>query len=133
MIDITKLKTISINDESQRTPLLCVTSSTVAFGKGVLDVLKKPAYARILIDEASGIIVLFGAEEKEPGSFKFVKKESDRYVRLKSLHLHQLCDSLSGLSSADYPYRVSGKNDVTSDGRPAVVFLMKEARKMAKK
>ncbi len=133
MIDIANLKTISINDEAQRTPLLCVTDSSVAFGKGVLDALKKPAYAKILVDENLGILVLFGVEEGEPDSFKFTKKQSDRYVRLKSLALHQLCNSLSGFTSIDYPYRVSGKLDVTSDNRSAVVFFMKEARKMTKK
>ena len=132
MIDISSFKSVQIKDENQRTPLLCVTESTVSFGIGALEALNKPRHARLVVSSASNVIVLVGCLSGDPDSFDFVKKESDRYVRLKSRALHRLCDDLSGLSPSDYPYRVSGKVDVLPNGEPAIIFLMKDARKVSK-
>lgn len=133
MIDISNFKSIAIKDENQRTPLLCVTESTIAFGIGCLDALKKPRYARIVVDESSRRLFLFGCEENDQDSFPFVKDAiKDRYVRLKSRALHRLCDKLSGYTSTDYPYRVNGKDDVLPNDEPVIVFDMKEARKTSK-
>ena len=132
MIDISSFKPVQIKDENQRTPLLCVTESTVAFGIGALEALERPKYARMVVNDASGIIVLLGCCAEDADAFEFVKKDSDRYVRLKSRALHRLCDKLSGKTSADYPYRVSGKVDVLPNDQPAIIFPMREARKTSK-
>lgn len=132
MIDISSFKSVQIKDENQRTPLLCVTESTVSFGIGALDALAKPRYARLVVNDATHVVVLVACNAEDPDAFEFVKRDSDRYVRLKSRALHRLCDKLSGLTTADYPYRVSGKVDVLPNDQPAVVFYMGEARKVSK-
>ena len=132
MIDISSFKSVAIKDENQRTPLLCVTEATVAFGIGVIEALARPSRARIVVDEGNSNLYLLGCEGDDPDAFEFVKNEKDRYVRLKSRALHRLCDKLAGLSSADYPYRVSGKVDVLPNDQPVIVFKMKEARKTSK-
>jgi len=132
MIDISSFKSVQIKDENQRTPLLCVTESTVSFGIGALDALGKPSHARLVVNDASCVVVLIGCGPDDADAFEFVKKDSDRYVRLKSRALHRLCDKLSGLTPTDYPYRVSGKVDVLPNDQPAVIFYMKEARKVSK-
>lgn len=129
MIDLSKFQVIPITDQTQRTPLLCVTGSTVAFGKGVLEALSSPRYAMLLINEETQTIILCECDGTQEGAFDFVKKQSDRYVRMKSRSLHNLCDKLANLTSDDYPYRVSGLIDSLTDGRPAVVFDMKKSRK----
>lgn len=133
MIDISLLKTIPVKDENRRTPLLCVTESTVSFGIGALEILGKPSFAKMLVDEEKRILYLVACEKDDLDSFSFVKDEKkDRYVRLKSRSLHRLCDKLSGLTSMDYPYRVDGKEDFLTNNQPVVVFEMKEARKTGK-
>ncbi|MDY6392771.1 MAG: hypothetical protein SPL80_08045 [Bacilli bacterium] len=132
MIDISGFKSVQIKDENQRTPLLCVTESTVSFGIGALDALGKPRYARLVVNDASCVVVLVACNAEDPDAFEFVKKDSDRYVRLKSRALHRLCDKLSGLNPTDYPYRVSGKVDVLPNDQPAIVFYMDKARKVSK-
>lgn len=129
MIDISGFTTIKIKDESSRVPLLCVTSSTVSFGIGALEALNKPAYARLVVDELGKRIFLFGSDSSDKDSFAFVKKATDRYVRLKSQYLHRVCDQLSGYSPDRYPYRVDGKIDTLANGNPVIVFAMENARK----
>ena len=132
MIDISSFKSVQIKDENQRTPLLCVTESTVSFGIGALEALGKPHYARLVVNDVSCVVVLIACNMEDSDSFEFVKKDSDRYVRLKSRALHRLCDKLSGLNPTDYPYRVSGKVDVLPNDQPAIIFCMKDARKVSK-
>ena len=132
MIDISSFKSVAIKDENQRTPLLCVTEATVAFGIGVIEALNRPSFARIVVDEINNNLYLFGCDSSDPDAFEFIKNGKDRYVRLKSRALHRLCDKLSGLTPMDYPYRVSGKVDVLPNEQPVIVFKMKEARKTSK-
>lgn len=132
MIDISSFKSVPIKDENQRTPLICVTEATVAFGIGAIEALNRPRYARIVVDSGNSNLYLFGCEQGDQDAFEFIKNEKDRYVRLKSRALHRLCDKLSGLSSTDYPYRVSGKVDVLPNDQPVIVFRMKEVRKTGK-
>lgn len=132
MIDISSFKSVQVKDENQRTPLLCVTASTVSFGIGALEALGKPRYARLVANDASHVIVLVGCTADDPEAFEFVKKDSDRYVRLKSRALHRLCDKLSGYTPSEYPYRVSGVVDVLPNDQPAIMFLMEKARRVSK-
>ncbi len=129
MIDISSLKSIAVKDENQRTPLLCVTKATISFGVGAIDALNRPRWAKIVVDPAKNSLYLLACNQNDTDAFDFVKSEKDRYVRLKSRVLHRLCDKLSGFSSSECHYRISGNVDILPDEQPVIVFPMKEARK----
>ncbi len=133
MINLSNYKTINIKDQSNRTPLLCITETTVSFGKGALDSLGRPQYARLIVSENERLIILVACSKDDDDSFEFVKKSTDRYVRMKSRILHSICDKMSGLTQANYPYRVDGKIDYSSDdNKPVIIFDMSKARSKTK-
>ena len=133
MIDVSKFQSISVKDESSRTPLICITESSITFGIGAINALGIPPFAKVVFDEENKLLYLFPCLETDLDSFSFAESNKQRYVRLKSINLHRLCNRLSGRSPADYPYRAKGIADSLGDGTPVICFDMSKTYKGGEK
>ena len=110
MLNIGNFKSYNIEKDGGRAPLLCVSVSSIIFGKGAIKALGGPSYAKILFDDEHKLMLLIPCEESDPDAFDFVGGYATNklYVRIKSSALRAKLNSLTGLDPEVAPYRVQG-------------------------
>lgn len=118
MLNIENFKSYNIEKDGGRTPLLCVSVSSIIFGKGAIKALGEPSFAKILFDDDHKLMLLVPCEQSDPDAFPFVGSYTTNklYVRIKSSALRTKLNSLTGFDPENAPYRVQGTYEPEAKG-----------------